>query len=88
MTVPGFYSEHSTILCDGLSLASIAEAEGTPLYVYSAALIRERYREIDEALGSYPHAFALRAESELDARNRASPARLGKRGRRELRRRN
>ena len=65
--MPGFYSEHSTILCDGLSLASIAEAEGTPLYVYSAALIRERYREIDEALGSYPHAlhYALKANSTL-----------------------
>ena len=63
----GFSREHSTILCDGLSLASIAEAEGTPLYVYSAALIRERYREVDEAFGSYPHAlhYALKANSTL-----------------------
>ena len=45
----------------------IAEAEGTPLYIYSADLIRDRYREIDEAFGSYPHAvhYALKANSTL-----------------------
>jgi len=48
-------------------LADIAAAEGTPLYVYSAATLRERYRAIDEAFAGYPHAvhYALKANSTL-----------------------
>jgi diaminopimelate decarboxylase len=55
------------LACDGVSLASIAEREATPLYVYSAPLVRERYREIDDAFGGYPHAihYALKANSTL-----------------------
>ena len=65
--MPGFDPAEQTILCDGLSLVSIAKAEGTPLYVYSAAAIRARYREINDAFGSYPHAvhYALKANSTL-----------------------
>ena len=43
-------------------------ADGTPLYVYSAADHRvQRYRAIDEAFGGYPHAlhYALKANSTL-----------------------
>jgi len=48
-------------------LAAIAAAEGTPVYVYSAAVLRERYRAIDAAFGGYPHAvhYALKANSTL-----------------------
>jgi diaminopimelate decarboxylase len=55
------------LVCDGVSLASIVSAEGTPLYVYSAALLRERYRALDEAFAGYPHAihYALKANSTL-----------------------
>jgi diaminopimelate decarboxylase len=54
-------------VCDGVSLATVAAAEGTPLYVYSAATLRERYRTIDEAFGGYPHKlhYALKANSTL-----------------------
>jgi len=54
-------------VCDGVSLAAIADAEGTPLYVYSAAAIRDRYRVIDRAFGGYPHTlhYALKANSLL-----------------------
>ena len=40
---------------------------GTPLYVYSAAALRERYRALDAAFGGYPHAlhYALKANSTL-----------------------
>lgn len=50
-----------------MPLAAIAAAEGTPLYVYSAATIAGRYRAIDEAFRSYPHAlhYALKANSTL-----------------------
>lgn len=53
--------------CDGVSVSAIADAEGTPLYIYSAATLVERYRAIDAAFGSYPHAlhYALKANSTL-----------------------
>jgi diaminopimelate decarboxylase len=55
------------LVCDGVPLAAIAAAEGTPVYVYSAALVRERYRTLDAAFGGYPHAihYALKANSTL-----------------------
>jgi diaminopimelate decarboxylase len=67
----GFYrqdvgQDHS-LVCDGVPLTAIAAAVGTPLYVYSAAAVRARYREIDEAFGVYPHTlhYALKANSTL-----------------------
>jgi diaminopimelate decarboxylase len=67
----GFYrqdvGQDHALVCDGVPLTSIAAAEGTPLYVYSAAAMRERYRAIDEAFGGYPHTlhYALKANSTL-----------------------
>jgi diaminopimelate decarboxylase len=63
----GFFRQQHELVCDGVPLAAIAAAEGTPVYVYSAALLRERYRAIDEAFGGYPHAihYALKANSTL-----------------------
>lgn len=54
-------------MCDGVSLSAIAAVEGTPLYVYSAAALRDRYRAIDTAFATYPHAvhYALKANSTL-----------------------
>jgi diaminopimelate decarboxylase len=48
-------------------LALLAERHGTPLYVYSAAIVAERYRAIDGAFAGYPHAmhYALKANSTL-----------------------
>jgi diaminopimelate decarboxylase len=65
--VTGFFRTGRTLVCDGLDLQALADAEGTPVYVYSAALIRERYRALDEAFGTYPHAlhYALKANSNL-----------------------
>src|SRR5690348_12835083 len=65
--VTGFFRTGPSLRCDGVDLQALAEAEGTPLYVYSAALIRERYRALDEAFAGYPHAlhYALKANSNL-----------------------
>jgi diaminopimelate decarboxylase len=66
-TVTGFSRQQGTLTCDGVPLAAIASAEGTPLYVYSAAIITDRYRAVDAAFGSYPHSlhYALKANSTL-----------------------
>lgn len=63
----GFSFDQTTVSCDGISLAAIADQEGTPLYVYSAALIRERYTQINHAFGDHPHRvhYALKANSTL-----------------------
>ena len=66
----GFYRQslgHHDLVCDGVPIAAIAAAEGTPVYVYSAAVLRERYRAIDAAFDGYPHAvhYALKANSTL-----------------------
>ncbi|HEV3486422.1 MAG TPA: hypothetical protein VG106_13510, partial [Vicinamibacterales bacterium] len=63
----GFYRQNDTLLCDGVPLPDITAAQGTPLYVYSAATIVSRYRAIDEAFASYPHTmhYALKANSTL-----------------------
>ena len=55
------------LLCDGVPVAEIARAEGTPLYIYSAEAFRTRYRAIDRAFGTYPHVlhYALKANSTL-----------------------
>jgi diaminopimelate decarboxylase len=65
--VTGFQRIHNILACDGVSLADLAAAEGTPLYVYSTSTIASRYRAIDEAFRSYPHAlhYALKANSTL-----------------------
>lgn len=63
----GFSRAAKNLVCDAVPLSAIAEAEGTPVYVYSAAVLRERYRAIDSAFGSHPHRlhYALKANSTL-----------------------
>lgn len=63
--MPAFAFSDGEIICDGVSISTIAAEVGTPFYVYSASVIRERYRAIDEAFGGYPHRvhYALKANS-------------------------
>jgi diaminopimelate decarboxylase len=65
--VSGFHREGRALVCDGVSLEPVAAAHGTPLYVYSAAAVSERYRAIDDAFAGHPHAihYALKANSTL-----------------------
>jgi diaminopimelate decarboxylase len=51
----------------GVPLADIARQVGTPVYVYNAAAIRERYRALDAALAGVPHriCYAVKANSTL-----------------------
>ena len=67
MSETGFHQSAHGLACDGVPLARVADAEGTPLYVYSAAVVRDRYRAFDRAFASHPHAvhYALKANSTL-----------------------
>ncbi len=53
--------------CEDTSLDAIADAVGTPAYVYSANTIRENYRRLDRALHELDHriCYALKANSNL-----------------------
>ncbi|HEY0094760.1 MAG TPA: diaminopimelate decarboxylase [Archangium sp.] len=48
-------------------LSAIAEAVGTPVYVYSAATLRRHFRVVTEAFGKHPHlvCYAVKANSTL-----------------------
>ena len=62
-----FQIADSGLVCDGVSVHSIVDQVGTPVYIYSARAIRESYHDIDRAFASYPHAihYALKANSTL-----------------------
>ncbi len=53
--------------CEGVSLNTIAEAVGTPAYVYSTRAIREQYDALDHALAPVPHRlhYSMKANSNL-----------------------
>ncbi len=66
MIAPYFYSDHE-LSVENVTLADIAEKEGTPCYVYSSAAILAQYRAYDLAFGSAAHqvCFAVKANSNL-----------------------
>ena len=55
------------LLADAVPLRQLAERYGTPLYVYSAAAIRERYQQFDEAFAGCEHTvcYSVKANSNL-----------------------
>jgi diaminopimelate decarboxylase len=62
-----FQASAQGLLCDGVSVQSIVDRVGTPVYVYSAQAIRQAYQAIDSAFADYPHTihYALKANSTL-----------------------
>jgi diaminopimelate decarboxylase len=61
----GFERVGGALWCEGVSLDAIAEGVGTPTYVYSAGMIRDRYRRLESALSGVPHRihYTLKANS-------------------------
>lgn len=57
----------SSVPREAVLLDEIARRVGTPVYVYDAAQITERYQAFDEAFGRHPHRvhYALKANSTL-----------------------
>jgi diaminopimelate decarboxylase len=55
------------LYCEDVPLPDLAERHGTPLYVYSAAMIRERYDTFDAAFRDMPHTicYSVKANSNL-----------------------
>jgi diaminopimelate decarboxylase len=65
--MPGFQSRLGILHCDDVPLDAIARDAGTPVHVYSGALIAARYRELDAAFGGYRHRlhYAIKANATL-----------------------
>lgn len=68
----GFARSHEVggggaIHCEGVSLEEIAREVGTPVYVYSAATIRDRFERLERMLAPHPHRihYTLKANSSL-----------------------
>ncbi|MGC2697069.1 MAG: diaminopimelate decarboxylase [Candidatus Angelobacter sp.] len=64
---PGFTYKNNELHCDRLPLGKLAAKFGTPLYVYSATAIRERYRILERAFHHVRHTlcYSVKANSNL-----------------------
>ncbi len=66
-----FDYKDDALWCEGVSLTALAEAVGTPFYVYSSATLERHYRVFREALDHFPRlggpliAYAVKANSNL-----------------------
>jgi diaminopimelate decarboxylase len=65
--VRGFHRAEGELFCDGVRIADVARDAGTPVYVYSRALIEESFRRFDAAFAPVPHlvCYATKANSNL-----------------------
>jgi diaminopimelate decarboxylase len=61
----GFARSASVLRCEGVSLDVIADAVGTPSYIYSSSTVRNRYELLAETLAPVPHRihYTLKANS-------------------------
>src|SRR5580765_880283 len=64
---PGFTYKNDELHCDGLAINKLAKKFGTPLYLYSATAIRERYRVLEGAFHHVKHTlcYSVKANSNL-----------------------
>lgn len=64
---PAFIYQDNELHCERVPLSRLAEKYGTPLYVYSATAIRERYRILDRAFQDVEHTicYSVKANSNL-----------------------
>jgi diaminopimelate decarboxylase len=61
----GFSHAGGVLACEGVPLPVIADAVGTPVYVYSSGAIREQYARLARALAPVPHRvhYSMKANS-------------------------
>ena len=62
-----FHYRDGSLHCEEVDISLLANDHGTPLYVYSAATIRDHYRRLSSALSGLDHhiAYAVKANSNL-----------------------
>jgi diaminopimelate decarboxylase len=62
-----FHYINGELYCENVPVARIAEAVGTPFYLYSHATLSHHFRTFDAAFQGYPHiiCFAIKANANL-----------------------
>lgn len=62
-----FTRRDGVLFCEDISIPDLVGEWGTPLYVYSETAIRNRYTELSEAFGKYPHqiCYSVKANGNL-----------------------
>lgn len=67
MPVQEFEYLDGRLCCEAVALETVADAVGTPAYVYSSQAIRDNYRSYDQSLARIPHEihYAVKANSSL-----------------------
>jgi diaminopimelate decarboxylase len=60
-----FHYRDGRLHCEDADLEQVAQAHGTPLYVYSAGTILDHYRRLDDSLGELDHlvCYAVKANA-------------------------
>ncbi len=63
--IRGYERVDGALHAEGVALDRIAHEAGTPTYVYSAAVVRDRYARLDAALAGVPHRihYSLKANA-------------------------
>src|SRR5205807_3166229 len=63
--MPDFRYQDGEFYCEAVPLRKIAEAVGTPCYVYSHATLVRHFRSFDSAFSEVPHlvAYAIKVNS-------------------------
>ena len=66
-TTAGFHRSGGVLQCEDVDLERIAQAVGTPTFVYSGAAIRRQYAALERALSRVPHRvhYSVKANSNL-----------------------
>jgi diaminopimelate decarboxylase len=64
---PAFIYKKKQLQCESVALENLADKYGTPLYVYSASAIKQRFRTLDAAFRRVPHTlcYSVKANSNL-----------------------
>lgn len=67
VAMPHFEYKNGELHCESTPLRTVADAVGTPAYVYSRATLVENYRAYATAVAGHPHliAYALKANGNL-----------------------
>src|SRR5690606_14730226 len=70
-TMDPFQYRDGQLYAEELPLSDLAERFGTPLYVYSRAMLETQYRAFDDAFGGHPHqvCYAVKANANLAVLN-------------------
>lgn len=62
-----FHYQQDELYCEGIPLRKLAEAEGTPCYVYSYSTLLQHFTVFDEAFAHVPHliCFSVKSNSNI-----------------------